>query len=34
MEAVGNSSADFTRAIKEESNRWARIIRERKLYVD
>lgn len=34
MEAVGNSPADFTRAIKEESNRWARIIRERKLYVD
>jgi tripartite-type tricarboxylate transporter receptor subunit TctC len=34
MEAVGNSPEDFARAIKEESNRWARIIRERKLYVD
>lgn len=34
MEAVGNTPEDFARAIKEESNRWARIIRERKLYVD
>lgn len=34
MEPVGNSSADFARAIKEESTRWARIIRDRKLYVD
>lgn len=34
MEAVGNSPEEFARAIKDESNRWARIIRERKLYVD
>jgi tripartite-type tricarboxylate transporter receptor subunit TctC len=34
MDPVGNSSAEFARAIKEESARWAKIIRDRKLYVD
>ena len=34
MVAVGNSPEEFTRAIGEETARWARIIRERKLYVD
>jgi len=34
MVAVGNSPEDFARAIREESARWAKIIRERKLYVD
>lgn len=31
MVPVGNSSADFARAIKEESVLWARVIKERKL---
>jgi tripartite-type tricarboxylate transporter receptor subunit TctC len=34
MEAVGNTPDVFSRAIKEESGRWAKVIRERKLYVD
>jgi tripartite-type tricarboxylate transporter receptor subunit TctC len=34
MEPVGNTPAEFARAIKEESANWARVIRERKLYVD
>jgi tripartite-type tricarboxylate transporter receptor subunit TctC len=34
MAAVGNSPEQFARAIKDESAHWARIIRERKLYVD
>jgi len=34
MDAVGNTPGAFARAIKDESGRWAKIIRERKLYVD
>jgi tripartite-type tricarboxylate transporter receptor subunit TctC len=34
MEPVGNTPEQFARAIKEESSNWARVIRERKLYVD
>ena len=34
MVPVGNRPADFAKAIKEESARWARIIRERKLEVN
>jgi tripartite-type tricarboxylate transporter receptor subunit TctC len=34
MQPVGNPPADFARAIKEESARWAKIIRERKLQVE
>ena len=34
MVPVGNRPADFANAIKEESARWARIIRERKLEVN
>jgi tripartite-type tricarboxylate transporter receptor subunit TctC len=34
MEPVGNTPDEFTRAIKEESARWATIITARKLYVD
>lgn len=34
MAAVGNSPAQFARAIEDESAHWARIIRERRLYVD
>jgi tripartite-type tricarboxylate transporter receptor subunit TctC len=34
MEPVGNTPEQFARAIKEESGVWARIIRDRKLYVD
>ena len=34
MDPVGNSPGEFARAIKEESAIWARVIRERKLYVD
>jgi tripartite-type tricarboxylate transporter receptor subunit TctC len=34
MEPVGNRPHEFARAIKEESARWAKIIGERKLYVD
>jgi tripartite-type tricarboxylate transporter receptor subunit TctC len=34
MVPVGNTPADFTRAIKDESVRWARVIRERKLQVE
>lgn len=34
MAPVGNSPAEFTKAIKEESDDWAKIIRERKLSVD
>ena len=34
MVPVGNTPADFARAIKDESVRWARVIRERKLQVE
>jgi tripartite-type tricarboxylate transporter receptor subunit TctC len=34
MVAVGNSPEEFARAIREESARWARVIRSRKLYVE
>ena len=34
MEPVGNTPDEFARAIKEESARWAKIIKARKLYVD
>jgi tripartite-type tricarboxylate transporter receptor subunit TctC len=34
MVPVGNSSADFAKAIKEESALWARVIKERKLQVN
>ena len=34
MAPVGNTPAEFTKAMKEESVRWARIIRERKLEVN
>ncbi len=34
MVPVGNRPADFAKAIKEESARWAKIIRERKLEVN
>jgi len=34
MAPVGNTSAEFAKAIKEESVRWAKIIKERKLQVE
>jgi tripartite-type tricarboxylate transporter receptor subunit TctC len=34
MAPVGNSPADFTRYVREETERWAKIVRERKLQVD
>jgi tripartite-type tricarboxylate transporter receptor subunit TctC len=34
MSPVGNSPAEFARAIREESDRWAKIVRERKLQLD
>ncbi len=34
MVPVGNSSADFARAIKEESALWAKVIKERKLQMN
>ncbi|MGA0032348.1 MAG: tripartite tricarboxylate transporter substrate-binding protein, partial [Burkholderiales bacterium] len=34
MVPVGNSSADFAKAIREESVRWAKVIKERKLQVN
>ena len=34
MMAVGNSPEQFARAIREESARWAKIIRERRLYIE
>ncbi len=34
MAPVGNSSADFAKAIREESVRWAKVIKERKLQVN
>ncbi len=34
MVPVGNTPGEFARAIKQESANWARVIRERKLYVD
>jgi tripartite-type tricarboxylate transporter receptor subunit TctC len=33
MAPVGNSPADFTKAIHEESARWAKVVRERKIVV-
>jgi len=34
MQPVGNPPDAFTRAIKEESARWVKIIKARNLYVD
>jgi len=34
MAPAGNTPAEFTRAMKEESERWARVVRERKLQVN
>ena len=34
MVPVGNSPADFAKAIREEAGRWAKVIRERKLQVN
>jgi len=34
MAPVGNTPAEFTKAIREESQRWAKIVRERKLEVN
>jgi tripartite-type tricarboxylate transporter receptor subunit TctC len=34
MAPVGNPPADFAKAIAEESARWAKVIRQRKLQVD
>jgi tripartite-type tricarboxylate transporter receptor subunit TctC len=34
MAPVGNTPAEFAKAIREESVRWARVIRERKLQID
>jgi tripartite-type tricarboxylate transporter receptor subunit TctC len=34
MVPVGNSPADFAKAIKEESARWAKVIKERNLQVN
>jgi tripartite-type tricarboxylate transporter receptor subunit TctC len=34
MVPVGSSPADFTRYVREETERWAKIVRERKLQVD
>lgn len=34
MAPVGNSPADFAKAIREEAGRWAKVIRERKLEVN
>ena len=34
MAPVGNSQAEFAKAIREETDRWARIVRERKLVVE
>jgi tripartite-type tricarboxylate transporter receptor subunit TctC len=34
MAPVGNPPADFAKAISEESQRWARVIKQRKLQVD
>jgi tripartite-type tricarboxylate transporter receptor subunit TctC len=34
MKPVGNSSAEFAAALKEEDKRWARVVKERKLAVN
>jgi tripartite-type tricarboxylate transporter receptor subunit TctC len=34
MAPAGNTPAEFARAMKEESARWAKVIRERKLQVN
>jgi tripartite-type tricarboxylate transporter receptor subunit TctC len=34
MEPVGNAPADFEKAIREESARWVKVIRGRKLEVN
>ena len=34
MAPVGNSPADFTKYVREETERWAKIVRERKLQID
>jgi hypothetical protein len=33
MEPVGNSPAEFAKAMREESARWAKVIEQRKLRV-
>jgi hypothetical protein len=34
MVPVGNTPAEFAKAMKAESARWARVVRERKLQID
>ncbi len=34
MAPVGNTPAEFSKAMKEESARWAKVVRERKLQID
>ena len=34
MAPVGNSPADFTKYVREETERWGKIVRERKLQID
>jgi tripartite-type tricarboxylate transporter receptor subunit TctC len=34
MAPVGNAPPDFTKAIREESNRWVKVIRARKLEIN
>ena len=34
MVPVGSNPADFAKAIREETERWGKIVRERKLTVD
>jgi tripartite-type tricarboxylate transporter receptor subunit TctC len=34
MAPVGNTPAEFAAAIRDESGRWAKIVRERKLHID
>ena len=34
MAPVGNTPAEFAAAIREETGRWAKIVRERKLHID
>jgi hypothetical protein len=31
---VGNTPAEFAKAIQEETGRWARVVRERKIVVN
>jgi hypothetical protein len=34
MVPVGNSPAEFAEAIREETGRWAKVVRERKIVVN